>query len=371
MIIAGFEWQNDIPFKAVYLTGIVRDKQGRKMSKSLGNSPDPIMLMDQYGADGVRVGMLLTSPAGNDLPFDEGLCEQGRNFSNKIWNALRLVKGWEITEGTATPAAKAGMQWMDARINQSIATIEDHFSKYRISDALMTTYKLVWDDFCSNYLEIIKPQYQSPIDSETYHQTVIYFEELMKLLHPFMPFLTEEIWHHLGKQEQDLIISKMPEAHAFDENVLQQFDFAQEVIVGVRNLRNKNNIPMKEPMELFLKLNQEDSLTTEFKQVIGKICNLSTFEMVDDEVEGANRFMVKTAELFVPMSENIDVEAELEKLKADLKYNQGFLNSITKKLSNERFVNNAPTEVVEMEKKKASDAEQKIAIIEEQIQRLS
>ena len=371
MIMAGYEYQNAKPFNAVYLTGIVRDKQGRKMSKSLGNSPDPIMLMNRFGADGVRVGMLLTSPAGNDLPFDESLCEQGRNFSNKIWNALRLVKSWEIEEGQATDAAQAGMKWMDARINQSLALIEDHFSKYRISDALMTAYKLVWDDFCSNYLEIIKPPYQASIDSETYQQSIVFFEKLMKILHPFMPFITEEIWHLLDTQKQDIIISEMPVALPFDENIILDFDFSQEIIVGIRNIRNKKNIPLKESLESFIKINQEAHLSNEFKAVITKICNLSVLEVVENEVEGANRFMVKTAEIYIPMIEAVNVEAELEKLKAELKYNQGFLISVNKKLGNARFVDNAPASVVEIERNKAADAEQKIVIIQEQINRLS
>lgn len=371
MIIAGYEWQGQKPFNAVYLTGIVRDKLGRKMSKSLGNSPDPIMLMEQYGADGVRVGMLLTSPAGNDLPFDESLCEQGRNFSNKIWNALRLVKGWEITDGKASDSAYAAIQWMDARINQNIAIIEDHFSKYRISDALMTIYKLVWNDFCSNYLEIVKPAYQAPIERETYNSTVKFFEKLMKMLHPFMPFITEEVWHKLNDQSKDIIISKMPEAEHYNEDVIANFEFAEEVIGAVRNIRNKNNIANKEPLKLYVKRNQEAELSKEFNAVISKLCNLESLQYVNDDMEGANRFMVGTAEFFVPMIVNIDVESELAKLKEELKYQQGFLNSVSKKLSNERFVNNAPAAVVEMERKKAEDAESKIILINEQISRLS
>ncbi len=371
MIIAGYEYQGEKPFNAVYLTGIVRDKLGRKMSKSLGNSPDPIKLMNQYGADGVRVGMLLTSPAGNDLPFDEALCEQGRNFSNKIWNALRLVKGWGVVEGEATDAAKAAMSWLDARINQSLESIENNFSKYRISDALMTTYKLVWDDFCSNYLEVIKPPYQAPIDATTYNKTIEYFEKLMKILHPFMPFITEEIFHILKEQNTDIIISEIPVSEKYDEAALKNFDFAQEVVVGIRNIRNKKNIPNKEKLELSVKINKEEKLSTEFNAVISKLSNLANLTYVTEDVEGANRFMVKSAEFYIPMSENIDVEAELKKLKEDLKYNEGFLIAVGKKLSNERFVNNAPAKVVDMERKKAADAEQKIIIIKEQISKLS
>ena len=370
MIVAGYEWRGEKPFNAVYLTGIVRDKQGRKMSKSLGNSPDPIQLMNKYGADGVRVGMLLTSPAGNDLPFDESLCEQGRNFSNKIWNALRLVKSWEVVDAKPKAASVAGMQWLDARINQTLESIENNFSKYRISDALMSSYKLVWDDFCSNYLEIIKPEYQKPIDSETYNQTILYFEKLMKILHPFMPFLTEEIWHILTEREEDIIISEMPKSKSFDANTINAFDFAIEAVGSIRNIRNKKQIPMKEKLELSVKMNKEANLTTEFEAVISKLANVSELNKVENDVEGANRFMIKSAEFFIPMSENIDAEAELEKLKEELKYNEGFLISVSKKLSNERFVNNAPEKVVAMEKQKAADAENKIKVIKEQIEKL-
>ena len=325
MIIAGYEYRDEKPFENVYLTGIVRDKLGRKMSKSLGNSPDPIGLMEKYGADGVRVGMLLTSPAGNDLPFDEALCEQGRNFSNKIWNALRLVKGWEVVDGEPTAAATAGIKWMDARINESLQSMEMNFSKYRLSDALMTTYKLIWDDFCSNYLEIVKPPYQKPIDRATYDQTIAFFEKLMKILHPFMPFLTEEVWHLLAEQEKDIIVSEMPKSADYDEALIRDFDFATEVIANVRNLRNKKNIPMKEQMELMVKANAQQGTDSDFNAVIVKLSNLSKLEYVEADVEGAMRFMVKAAEYFVPMSENVDVEAELAKLEEELKYTQGFL----------------------------------------------
>ncbi len=371
MIIAGYEWQGQKPFNYVYLTGIVRDKLGRKMSKSLGNSPDPIMLMDKYGADGVRVGMLLTSPAGNDLPFDEALCEQGRNFSNKIWNALRLVKSWETTEGKSSNSASAGIQWMEARINQNIAIIEDHFSKYRISDALMSIYKLIWNDFCSSYLEIVKPAYKSPIEKDTYIATVGFFEKLMKMLHPFMPFITEEVWHILNEQSKDIIISEMPIAAEYDKEVISNFEFTEEVIGAVRNIRNKKNIANKEKLKLFVKRNQEKELSKELDAVIIKLCNLESLEYINKDLEGANRFMIGTAEFFIPMLDNIDVEAEISKLQQELKYQKGFLASVNKKLSNERFVNNAPSKVVDIERKKAEDAESKIRIIEEQINRLS
>jgi len=313
------------------------------------------------------VGMLLTSPAGNDLPFDEALCEQGRNFSNKIWNALRLVKGWEVKDGEPTAAAKAGINWLDARINESLQSMENNFSKYRLSDALMTTYKLIWDDFCSNYLEIVKPPYQQPIDRATYEQTIAFFEKLMKILHPFMPFLTEEVWHLLGEQEQDIIVSEMPKSADFDATLIADFDFATEVIANVRNLRNKKNILLKEQLELMVKANSQQGTRSDFDAVIVKLSNLSKIEYVEADVEGATRFMVKSAEYFVPMSENVDVEAELAKLEEELKYTKGFLNSVNKKLSNARFVDNAPAKVVEMERKKAADAEQKIGVLEEQI----
>ena len=370
MIIAGYEWQGQKPFKAVYLTGIVRDKQGRKMSKSLGNSPDPIKLMNKYGADGVRVGMLLTSPAGNDLPFDESLCEQGRNFSNKIWNALRLVKSWEIVDAEPKAASVAGMQWLDARINQTLESIENNFSKYRISDALMSSYKLVWDDFCSHYLEIIKPEYQKPIDAVTYNQTIKYFEKLMKILHPFMPFLTEEIWHILNDQSKDIIVSELPKSEPYDAKVINDFDFAIEAVGAVRNIRNKKQIAMKEQLELSVKMNKETELSPEFEAIISKLSNVTKIAKVENAVEGANRFMVKSAEFYIPMSENIDTEAEIAKLKEELKYNEGFLISVGKKLSNKRFVDNAPEKVVAMERQKLADAENKIVVIKEMLGKL-
>ncbi|MFA8450614.1 MAG: valine--tRNA ligase [Bacteroidales bacterium] len=372
MIIAGQEYRNQIPFKNVYFTGIVRDKLGRKMSKSLGNSPDPIQLMKEYGADGVRVGMLLTSPAGNDLPFDPSLCEQGRNFSNKIWNALRLVKGWEVDSNIEQPeAAKVAIAWFEERKHQVLAQIEEMFKRYRLSEALMTSYKFVWDDFCSAYLEMVKPAYQKPIDQATLSATISFFEDLMKMMHPFMPFITEEIWHNLRERAEgeDIIISSAPEIREVDKKLLGEYEFACEVINGVRNIRKQKNIPNKEALELFVKKNQEN-VSERFDPVIAKLCNISKLEYVDEKVSGANAFMVKSAEFFVPMSENIDVEAEIERLESELKYAQGFLTSVMKKLSNERFVNNAPAQVVENEKKKQADAEAKIVVIKEQLEGL-
>ncbi|MFA8299703.1 MAG: valine--tRNA ligase [Hyphomicrobiales bacterium] len=369
MIMAGLEYKKAMPFSNVYYTGIVRDKLGRKMSKSLGNSPDPIKLIGEYGADGVRMGMLLTSPAGNDLPFDASLCEQGRNFSNKIWNALRLVKGWDIDNTIEQPQEnKVAIDWFKAKFNQTIITVEELMGKYKLSEALMSLYKLVWDDFCSAYLEMVKPAYQKPIDSKTIEATVGYFEDLMKVLHPFMPFITEEIWHILRERKEgdDIIITLAPNIEEVDTTILAEYEFAAEVINGVRNIRKQKNIPNKETLELFIKKNQEQ-VSDRFDSVIAKLCKLSTLQYTEEKVAGANAFLVKSAEYFVPMSENIDVEEELKKLEEEVKYTEGFLKSVVKKLSNERFVNNAPAQVVENEKKKQADAEAKLAILKDQI----
>ncbi|OQX76115.1 MAG: valine--tRNA ligase [Bacteroidetes bacterium 4484_249] len=373
MIMAGLEYRNDIPFKNVYLTGIVRDKLGRKMSKQLGNSPDPIKLMKKFGADGVRVGMLLTSPAGNDLPFDEVLCEQGRNFSNKIWNALRLVKGWTIDENIEQPEySTASARWFESKLNSVIHVIDDHFSKYRISDALMKVYKLIWDDFCSWYLEMIKPGFQQPVDKATYDTTINFFENIMKLLHPFMPFISEEIWHHLKErnEEESIMTEEMPEAKSYDDDILKSFETEEEVIIAIRNLRKDKNITFKETIELFVKKNYKEEPDHTFDSVISKLCNISSISYVDEKVEGAASFIVKSTEFYVPLSGSVDVEAEIKKLKAELEYLKGFLNSVMKKLGNERFVNNAPAAVVEKEKIKMADAEGKIKVIEEQIKGL-
>lgn len=369
MIISGLEYRKDIPFKNVYLTGIVRDKQGRKMSKSLGNSPDPIELINKYGADGVRVGMLLTSPAGNDLPFDESLCEQGRNFSNKIWNALRLVKGWEIDSTIEQPdSSKVSIQWFEAKLNSSLKTLDDHFSKYRISDALMTTYRLIWDDFCSWYLEMVKPAYQKPIDKSTYEKTIEFFESLMKIAHPFIPFISEEVWHQISEENrsEDLMVSLLPKREKINHKILEQFDFANEVIIALRGLRNQKNIPNKESLKLFIKKNDAEADLT-FDAVVAKLCNLESIEYVSGKVEGAYAFTLKSTEFYVPLSENIDVKAEIEKLESELKYTQGFVKGVKKKLSNERFVNNAPEKVVATERKKQADAEARILVLEEQL----
>ncbi len=369
MIMSGLEYRKEIPFKNVYFTGIVRDKLGRKMSKSLGNSPDPIQLIEEYGADGVRVGMLLTSPAGNDLPFDEALCEQGRNFSNKIWNALRLVKGWEVVSIPQPDYAESGIKWMDARINESLSQIEDHFDKYRLSDALMSTYRLIWDDFCSNYLEIIKPAYQAPIDKKTFEQTIAFFEKLMKILHPFTPFITEEIWHLLAERDADdnIIVAKIPESKVFNSNYLQDFAIASEIVNQIRKIRKEKNIPNKEKLELFYK----GELKFDFQSVILKLGNLSILESIKEKPDSSLGFMVDSIEFFLPVSEAIDIEAETTKLNSELKYFEDFLMSIEKKLSNEQFVNSAPEKVIELEQKKQSDTMHKIMLIKAQLKNLA
>jgi len=374
MIIAGEEYRKEIPFSNVYLTGIVRDKLGRKMSKSLGNSPDPIALIEQYGADGVRVGMLLTSPAGNDLPFDDSLCEQGRNFSNKIWNALRLVKGWTVEPGLQQPLSSAiSVGWFEAKINQALTEIEGHFEKYRLSDALMRAYKLVWDDFCSAYLEMIKPAYQQPVDPITLEATIAVFDKLMKILHPFMPFITEEIWHILNEKNEDesIMISDMPGALPFNEAILAQYDMAEQVIINLRGVRKEKNIPVRDAIELYIRKNNDEVPDTTFDCVIAKLLNISSIIYTNEKIEGAVSFVVKSTEFFVPLSGVVDVEAELLKLNEELNYTRGFLASVEKKLSNERFVSSAPEQVVNIERKKQSDAFSKITVLEAQIASLS
>ncbi|HPE43435.1 MAG TPA: valine--tRNA ligase, partial [Bacteroidales bacterium] len=373
MIMAGYEWQNEKPFETVYLTGIVRDKLGRKMSKSLGNSPDPIELMNTYGADGVRVGMLLTSPAGNDLPFDEALCEQGRNFNNKIWNAMRLVKGWQSDSHIPQEAtAKVAVDWFKARLNQTLIQIEDHFNKYRLSDALMAAYKLSWDDFCSWYLEMVKPQQGQAIDEQTLEATIGFFEDLMKLLHPFMPFITEEIWHLLRERKEgdDLIIASMPDTTTIDEKLLADFDFTAELINGIRKLRATKNIPFRDALEVQIS-DKNQEYNSRFESIIAKLCNLSKISMTDSPTAGSFGFVIKSTEVFVPLSDAIDPEEERKKLKEELNYTRGFLVSVEKKLQNERFVSGAPEQVVNRERQKKADAEARIKVIEQQLKTLS
>lgn len=338
MIMAGYEFRNELPFKNVYLTGIVRDAQGRKMSKSLGNSPDPLDLIDQYGADGVRAGMLFSSPAGNDLLFDEKLVEQGRNFSNKIWNAFRLIKGWEVDESLPFPNETA-VKWFESRFNEAFVQIEDHFSKFRISDALLTVYKLVWDDFCSNYLEMIKPAYQQPIDKQTIEATTAFLEKVLKVLHPFMPFITEEIWHDLRerKDKEYLIVSAWPKKDKFDKQIIEQMESVLNVIGAIRNIRNSKNIPNSKQLDLFIKAISHDQYEP-FLGIIRKLANLNEVQYVEENLEGAISFIVAGDEFFIPMEGNIDVAAERERLTKELEYTKGFLLAVDKKLSNERFV---------------------------------
>ncbi len=366
MIMAGEEYQGEVPFKNVYFTGIVRDKLGRKMSKSLGNSPDPIELIDKFGADGVRMGMMLSAPAGNDILFDEALCEQGRNFCNKIWNALRLVKGWNVDENAAQPeAAKMAVKWFEARFNQVLAETNDNIDKYRLSDALMGIYKLTWDDFCSWYLEMVKAPQGQGIDPVTYAATIKFFENLMLLLHPFMPFITEEIWHAIAERKEgdDIIIAQQPKIQDFDEAILKQFEFTQEVINNVRKVRSDKNIAFRDAIQLVVK----GTANKDFDCVIAKLCNVSEVSYVAEAPAGAFGFIVGSTEFFVPLTGSIDVEAEIKKLEEELKYAQGFLKSVEAKLSNERFVSGAPAAVVDKERKKKADAEAKIAVIEQQL----
>ncbi|MEL6918803.1 MAG: valine--tRNA ligase, partial [Bacteroidota bacterium] len=367
MIIAGYEYKDERPFENVYLTGLVRDKQRRKMSKSLGNSPDALTLMETYGADGVRVGLLLSSAAGNDLMFDEDLCQQGKNFANKIWNGFRLLKGWEVADLPQPEASRIAMDWYAAKFNKTLLEIEDHFSKYRISDALMAIYKLVWDDYSSWLLEIIKPAYQQPIDQTTFEAVIHIFEQNLKLLHPFMPFLTEEVWQHIAERSPDeaLVIAQWPKVEKTDDALIKAFDFASDVVSGIRTIRKEKNIPIKESLELSV-LNRE-RIATDWDQVIAKLTNTSTISYVDTTVEGALSFRVGSNEYFIPISGAVDVEAEIKKIQEELSYTKGFLQSVQKKLSNERFVNNAPEQVVAMEKKKAADAESKIETLEKSL----
>lgn len=369
MIIAGYEYRDQRPFENVYLTGIVRDKQGRKMSKSLGNSPDPIGLMQKYGADGVRVGMLLTSPAGNDLPFDEELCLQGRNFANKIWNAFRLTRGWEVDKSLETPAAAAqAMDWFENRLAQAVADIDDKYSKYRISEALMATYKLVWDDFCSWYLEMVKPEYQHPIDAHTYERTEAFFEQLLGILHPFMPFQTEEIWHLMAerKEGESVMHLSWPKLEVKNALALSDFEIASDLIAQVRNFRAQKGLSPKEALTLMVKGNE----AVPMEEVVVKLANIDQIEVIDAAPEQAFSLLVKQREFFLPASQSVNMEEEIAKLQKEYEYTQGFLQSVQKKLSNERFVAGAPEAVVANERKKEADAKEKLAILEDQIKQL-
>jgi valyl-tRNA synthetase len=367
--MAGLEYKKDIPFKNVYFTGIVRDKLGRKMSKSLGNSPDPIELIEKYGADGVRMGMLLASPAGNDLPFDETYCEQGRNFSNKIWNALRLIKSWTV-EDIEQPASSAqAIEWFKEKMNKTLCDLEDDFSKYRLSESLMNVYKFVWDDLCSWYLEIIKPAYQAPIDRKTYEATLDIFEDVMKILHPFMPFVSEEVYHIIKeRKENDFIMqAQMPQTKQINSALLNEFEFVEEFITAIRSVRNEKNIAQKIALQVYFTKSEEGLIIEKYSDIVCKLCNLDTLEACEAKVEKAIAKMVRTLEFFVPLTENVNKEEEIKKIKADIEYYEGFKNSVMKKLSNESFVSRAPEQVVAMERKKLSDAEQKIETLNEQL----
>ena len=366
MIMAGYEYMGDMPFKNVYFTGIVRDKLGRKMSKSLGNSPDPLELIDRFGADGVRMGMMLSAPAGNDILFDDALCEQGRNFNNKIWNAFRLVKGWEVADIEQPEYAKLATEWFEAMLAKTAAEVNDLFGKYRLSEALMAVYKLFWDEFSSWYLEMVKPAYGQPIDKMTYEKTLNFFDTLLKLLHPFMPFITEELWQHIydRKEGESIMVQVLQVSETYNEDIIARFEAVKEVIGGIRTIRLQKNIAQKEALSLEV---IGENPVEAFNAVIAKLCNLSAIQTVATKADGAAAFMVGTTEYAVPLGNLINVEEELKKLEADLKYQEGFLQSVLKKLSNEKFVSKAPANVIEMERKKQADAETKIAALKESI----
>ncbi len=368
MIMAGYEYRGEKPFKSVYLHGIVRDGQRRKMSKSLGNSPDPLNLVKQYGADGMRMGMLLCSPAGNDVLFDENLPEQGRNFCNKIWNAFRLVKGWDVDTTISQPEhSAAAVEWLNNLISQKVETLNDHFDKYRLSEALMEVYKLFWDEFSSWFLEMVKPAYQKPIDAKTQAQVLSIFDKMLRLLHPFMPFITEELWQLLEERKQgdSIMVAELPKAEEYNQDVISRFEEMKEIVTGVRNIRQEKNIPNKENLSLFIK--SAEKLSPEVESVIVKLAGLDKFEYTTSKIDGSAAFMVKSTEFFVPLEGFVNEEEEKAKLSEELNYTKGFLKSVQKKLSNERFVNNAPPKVVEMERKKQTDAEEKIKVIEERL----
>jgi valyl-tRNA synthetase len=369
MIIAGYEYTGEKPFQNVYLTGIVRDKLGRKMSKSLGNSPDPLELIKVYGADGVRTGMLFSSPAGNDLPFDEKLVEQGRNFCNKIWNAFRLIKGWKVVPGE-DQENKAAVTWFENRFHQALEEIEDHFTKFRISDALVTTYKLVWDDFCSWYLEMIKPDYQAPIDQYTLDKTIGFFENLMKILHPFMPFITEELWHQIDEREENdvVMLSSWPARATYEKDIIEDASQVFELVSQIRNIRASKGISPKESLPLTINTTNP-SLYTNFKGLLKKLANIHELDF-KKQVDNALSFVVKSDECFIALEGQVDVAQERENLEKDIVYTEGFLKSVLKKLGNERFVSNAPADVVEREKKKMNDAEAKLKALKESLSKL-
>jgi valyl-tRNA synthetase len=371
MIIAGYEYEGKKPFSNVYLTGLVRDQQRRKMSKSLGNSPEPLELIEKYGADGVRVGMLLCSPAGNDLLYEDSLPEQGRNFANKIWNAFRLVKGWKVDNNIQQPDSSAiAVEWMEEVLKCSLHDIDSDFKKFRISEALMKAYKLFWDEFSSWYLEAVKPEYQKPIDGKTYQATVNLFEKLMHVLHPFMPFITEEIWQLLGERKdgESIMVSMMPEHKKYNKSIVTGFETAKEIISAIRTVRKEKEIAVREKLDLNIK--KGSNYDGQFLPVVKKLCNLSDIIFTDKKIEGAASFIIDTVEYYIPLGGLLDVESELKKTAEELDYTRGFLNSVMKKLENERFVQNAPASVIDIERKKKSDAESRIKSLEERIREL-
>jgi len=362
MIIAGYAFAGDKPFSNVYFTGIVRDKIGRKMSKTLGNSPDPLDLIDKFGADGVRMGIMLAAPAGHDIMYDDSLCEQGRNFCNKIWNAFRLVKGWQVDpEKVQLEASIRGIEWFEAELNKTLLDVEDLMGKFRISEALMAIYKLFWDEFSSWYLEVVKPAYGTPMDSATYEATLRFFDTLLRLLHPFMPFITEELWQHLyDRAEGESIMSaSLPQAEGFDQRIIDGFDHLKEVVAGIRTVRKQKQIPQRDELELMVKGPHDGYLDS----IIFKMGNLSDIKLVSERPAAAVSFIVASTEYSIPVTANINVEEELKKLSADLEYHEKFLAGVRKKLSNEKFVANAPEQVVALERKKESDALEKIAAV--------
>jgi valyl-tRNA synthetase len=395
MIIAGYEYRGEKPFTNVYLTGIVRDKQGKKMSKSLGNSPEPLELISKYSADGVRVGMLLSSPAGNDLLFDESLCEQGRNFANKVWNAFRLVKGWEVSDSAQSDSNRTSIEWFESKFNQQLEILNDHYTKYRMSDALMTTYKLIWDDFCAWYLEMIKPEFSEgkskPIDKATFEATIHFFEKILKVLHPWMPFITEEIWHLLKERtvKDCIMVANWPQVHQYDSSLLKQFEIASKIIIEVRSIRKQKNIPNKERIVLLLKStlddfvdavlkiipgsNSEDetrSFYVNYKEIITKMLNLSSFKRSEEDIQGAASFIIGPRTFFVPLTGLINSSEEIMRIKKELEYTQGFLQSVEKKLANKRFTENAKPEVLQNEINKQLDARLKIDLLQKQLETL-
>jgi valyl-tRNA synthetase len=371
MIIAGYEYRGKMPFKNVYLTGIVRDKLGRKMSKSLGNSPDPLDLISNFGADAVRAGMLFSSPAGNDLPYDEKLIEQGRNFANKIWNAFRLVKGWTVDSSIAVPDENSlAVEWFQSKLDDSLIVLNDDFAKFRMSAALLTVYKLIWDDFCSWYLEMVKPEFGNPMDAVTYSKTVEFFETLLKALHPFMPFITEELWHELKERKETcIIVSSWPKPQSPNQAILNEGAVAFEIITEIRNARNEKGISPKETLNLLVKSGGQE-LIDSFWPIIKKLSNLNDIVPTQDKVSNAKTFVIKSSEFFIPIEGKIDAAKERDTILKDLEYHRGFMASVDKKLSNEKFVNSAPPHVIELERKKKADAEVKIKALEESLARI-